>query len=119
MGRLRAAPHRGGRANQLQQDRSPCHRARLLSTGLHERDSRALNTELLGTQRLQESGTCLVGTLAGKKGILEKAVSGGHCFDLLCDLGEVTNFSESQFLIRKMGMTGGIKDSTHEGGLVL
>lgn len=36
-------------------------------------------------------------------------MSGGH-LNLLCDLGEVTDLSESQFPICKMGMTGGIRD---------
>jgi len=44
---------------------------------------------------------------------------GGHHLDLLCDLGEVTNLSESQFLMCKTGMTEGIRESSHEGGLVL
>lgn len=46
-------------------------------------------------------------------------MSRGHHFDSLCVVGEVTNLSESHFLIHKMGMTGGIMESTHKGGLVL
>lgn len=37
-------------------------------------------------------------------------MSGGRRLGLLCDLGEVTNLSESQFPICKMGMTGEIRD---------